>query len=161
MDRWFRCLFGTIALGAAVLLDLENHHNFAWRERHRIGGVEREVIVPPESLAAFGTRLGGRLDGLANQWVSLGGGLVVQVNGLVGASEEDAVKVESALVAHEAVQAAGFGAEVAATVAEELGCPVKRLGSPRIPVGYASTLEAEARVDAAKIARTTRTWLGG
>jgi pyruvate dehydrogenase E1 component beta subunit len=64
------------------------------------------------------------------------------------------------LVAHEAVQVAGFGAEVAATVAEELGCPVKRLGAPRIPVGYAPTLEAEARVDAAKIARMARNWLG-
>jgi tRNA-splicing ligase RtcB len=32
-------------LGAEVLLDLENHHNFAWKERHRIDGVEREVIV--------------------------------------------------------------------------------------------------------------------
>jgi len=29
-------------LGAQVLLDLENHHNFAWKERHVIGGVERE-----------------------------------------------------------------------------------------------------------------------
>lgn len=32
-------------LGTQVLLDLENHHNFAWKERHIIGGVEREVIV--------------------------------------------------------------------------------------------------------------------
>src|SRR3989454_1834008 len=32
-------------LGAEVLLDLENHHNFAWKERHVIGGAEREVIV--------------------------------------------------------------------------------------------------------------------
>src|SRR5215831_11663169 len=32
-------------LGAEVLLDLENHHNFAWKERHLINGVEREVIV--------------------------------------------------------------------------------------------------------------------
>jgi tRNA-splicing ligase RtcB len=32
-------------LGAQVLLDLENHHNFAWKERHVIGGAEREVIV--------------------------------------------------------------------------------------------------------------------
>ncbi|MEO8426401.1 MAG: RtcB family protein [Verrucomicrobiota bacterium] len=32
-------------LGAQVLLDLENHHNFAWKERHTIGGVERYVIV--------------------------------------------------------------------------------------------------------------------
>ena len=32
-------------LGAEVLLDLENHHNFAWKECHVIDGVEREVIV--------------------------------------------------------------------------------------------------------------------
>src|SRR5438128_12324020 len=32
-------------LGAQVLLDLENHHNFAWKEKHVIDGVEREVIV--------------------------------------------------------------------------------------------------------------------
>ena len=32
-------------LGAQVLLDLENHHNFAWKERHVINGVEKEVIV--------------------------------------------------------------------------------------------------------------------
>jgi tRNA-splicing ligase RtcB len=34
------------ALGVAVLLDIENHHNFAWRERHTLGdGSESEVIV--------------------------------------------------------------------------------------------------------------------
>ncbi len=60
------------------------------------------------------------------------------------------------LVAHEAVQVAGFGAEIAATVAEGLGCPVRRLGAPRIPVGYAPTLEAEARIDATKIAAAAR-----
>ena len=41
------CIHKHIAehLGAQVLLDLENHHNFAWKERHVIGGAEREVIV--------------------------------------------------------------------------------------------------------------------
>jgi len=63
------------------------------------------------------------------------------------------------LVAHEAVQAAGFGAEIAASVAEAIGCRVKRLGAPRIPVGYAPTLEAVARVDAPKIAACVREWL--
>jgi tRNA-splicing ligase RtcB len=29
-------------LGAEVLLDLENHHNFAWKERHAINGVEKK-----------------------------------------------------------------------------------------------------------------------
>jgi pyruvate dehydrogenase E1 component beta subunit len=55
------------------------------------------------------------------------------------------------LVAHEAVQAAGFGAEIAATVAEALGIPVRRMGAARIPVGYARTLESVARVSAQEL----------
>ncbi|MCU0951375.1 MAG: alpha-ketoacid dehydrogenase subunit beta [Burkholderiaceae bacterium] len=62
-------------------------------------------------------------------------------------------------VAHEAVQPAGFGAEIVAVVAQDLGCRVGRLGAPRIPVGYAPTLEAEARVDAPKIAAAITHWL--
>jgi pyruvate/2-oxoglutarate/acetoin dehydrogenase E1 component len=61
-------------------------------------------------------------------------------------------KTGKLLVVHEAVQAAGFGAEIAATVAEELGVPVRRLGAPRIPVGYSRPLEDEARVDPGRIA---------
>jgi acetoin:2,6-dichlorophenolindophenol oxidoreductase subunit beta len=60
-------------------------------------------------------------------------------------------KTKKLLVVHEAVQAAGFGAEIAATVAEELRVPVKRLGAPRIPVGYSKPLEDEARVGAQAI----------
>ncbi len=63
-----------------------------------------------------------------------------------------AAKTGRLLVVHEAVQAAGFGAEIAATVAEELGIRVKRLGAPRIPVGYAAPLEDEARVSSHAIA---------
>lgn len=55
------------------------------------------------------------------------------------------------LVVHEAVQVAGFGAEIAASVAEALGTPVRRLGAPRIPVGYSRPLEHEARLGAEKI----------
>ncbi len=59
------------------------------------------------------------------------------------------------LVAHEAVQVAGFGAEIAACVAEaldaDLKAPVRRLGAPRIPVAYAPPLEAESRVTPEKI----------
>jgi len=32
-------------LGLTAILDIENHHNFAWKERHPIDGIEREVIV--------------------------------------------------------------------------------------------------------------------
>jgi pyruvate dehydrogenase E1 component beta subunit len=57
-----------------------------------------------------------------------------------------AKKTGRLLVAHEAVRAAGFGGEIAAEVAERLGVRVKRIGSPRIPVGYSKPLEDEARV---------------
>ena len=64
---------------------------------------------------------------------------------------ESCRKTGHLLVVHEAVQAAGFGAEIAATAAEVTGCKVRRLGAPRIPVGYAPVLEAQARVDAAAV----------
>ncbi len=60
------------------------------------------------------------------------------------------------LVVHEAVQVAGFGAEIAAHVAEATGCRVARLGAPRIPVGYAPALEAESRLSPEKIAAAAR-----
>ena len=60
-------------------------------------------------------------------------------------------RTQRLLVVHEAVQVAGFGAEIAASVAEALGVPVKRLGAPRIPVGYAQPLENESRLTADKI----------
>jgi pyruvate dehydrogenase E1 component beta subunit len=62
-----------------------------------------------------------------------------------------AARTRRLLVAHEAVQVAGFGAEIAATVAEELGIRVKRIGGPRIPVGYSRPLEDEARMTSERI----------
>jgi pyruvate dehydrogenase E1 component beta subunit len=62
-----------------------------------------------------------------------------------------AAKTKRLLVVHEAVRAAGFGAEVAAEVAEQLGVRVRRLAGARIPVGYSPPLEDEARVSASAI----------
>ena len=62
-------------------------------------------------------------------------------------------KTKRLLVVHEAVQVAGFGAEVAATVAEHAAAQVKRLGAPRIPVGYSTPLEDEARITTERILR--------
>jgi pyruvate/2-oxoglutarate/acetoin dehydrogenase E1 component len=62
-----------------------------------------------------------------------------------------AAKTKRLVVAHEAVRAAGFGAEIAATVAEELGIHVKRVGGARIPVGYSKPLEDESRISAKAI----------
>jgi pyruvate dehydrogenase E1 component beta subunit len=62
-----------------------------------------------------------------------------------------AARTRRLLVVHEAVQVAGFGAEIAASVAEALNVRVKRLGAPRIPVGYSQPLENESRLTADKI----------
>ena len=63
------------------------------------------------------------------------------------------------LVVHEAVQAGGFGAEIAATVAEATGCRIRRVGAPRIPVGYAPVLEAQSRIGLEAITAAVRAML--
>ncbi|MEM9059439.1 MAG: transketolase C-terminal domain-containing protein [Pseudomonadota bacterium] len=50
------------------------------------------------------------------------------------------------LIAHESVQVGGFGAEVAAIVAEHAPCGIRRLGSPRSLISYAPNLEDQLRV---------------
>ncbi|WP_372421679.1 alpha-ketoacid dehydrogenase subunit beta [Salinarimonas chemoclinalis] len=67
------------------------------------------------------------------------------------------------LVVHEAVTVAGFGAEIAAFVAEHMHhrllAPVRRLGAPRIPIAYAPPLENAARVTPDAIAAAVRAML--
>ncbi len=50
-------------LGLQVLLDVENHHNFAWKERHVIDGVEREVIVHRKGATPAGVGVLGIIPG--------------------------------------------------------------------------------------------------
>jgi pyruvate/2-oxoglutarate/acetoin dehydrogenase E1 component len=69
---------------------------------------------------------------------------------------ESAARTGRLLVVHEAVQVAGFGAEVAAAAAQATGCRLSRLGAPRIPVGYAQSLENESRLSPQKIATAVR-----
>src|SRR5262245_2828441 len=59
------CIHQSIAqnLGAQVRLDLENHHNFAWKERHVIHGVEREVIVHRKGATPAGAGVLGIIPG--------------------------------------------------------------------------------------------------
>jgi pyruvate dehydrogenase E1 component beta subunit len=67
------------------------------------------------------------------------------------------------LVAHEAVEAGGFGAEVVARVVDRLGPQrikaAKRLGAPRVPVPFAPPLEAEVRITPEKITKAVRALL--
>ena len=65
----------------------------------------------------------------------------------------------------EAVSVSGFGAEVAATVAERLHkalkAPVKRLGAPHVPISYAPPLEDAVRVSEAMIIASTEQLVRG
>jgi tRNA-splicing ligase RtcB len=52
------------ALNAKVMLDIENHHNFAWRERHRLpDGSEAEVIVHRKGATPAGAGVLGIIPG--------------------------------------------------------------------------------------------------
>jgi pyruvate dehydrogenase E1 component beta subunit len=69
------------------------------------------------------------------------------------------------LVVHEAVAAAGFGAEVVTTVIERLGPErvkaARRLGAPRIPVPFSPPLEDAVKVTPAKIVAAARQVVAG
>jgi pyruvate dehydrogenase E1 component beta subunit len=69
-------------------------------------------------------------------------------------------KTGRAVVAHEAVRAFGVGAEIAATLQEELfghlKAPIQRLGAPYAPVPFSKVLETAYLVQAADIAAAAR-----
>ena len=59
-------------------------------------------------------------------------------------------KTHRLCIVHEAVKQGGFGAEIAATVAEEaleyLDAPILRYGAPFCPIPFAPTLEKKVRI---------------
>ena len=77
---------------------------------------------------------------------------------------ESVARTRRLVIVHESVRDAGFGAEIAATVGEELhetlAAPVRRVASPRIPVGYSPSLENVYRINAPKIIETAAPLLG-
>jgi pyruvate dehydrogenase E1 component beta subunit len=73
---------------------------------------------------------------------------------------QSAARTRRLLVAQEAVKTAGFGAEIAATAAEEIGCPVRRVGAPRIPVPFAPPLEDVYRIRPERVAAAAKAMLG-
>ena len=50
-------------LGTDVILDVENHHNFAWKETHEVGGEERKVIVHRKGATPAGAGVLGIIPG--------------------------------------------------------------------------------------------------
>lgn len=77
---------------------------------------------------------------------------------------ESVRKTGHLMVVHEAVQVSGFGAEISATVAENIFRDLKsapqRLAAPRIPVSYAPTMENEVRISADQIVEAALKQIG-
>ncbi len=59
------CIHRHIAehLGVEVMLDVENHHNFAWREEHEINGEKRSLIVHRKGATPAGSGVLGIIPG--------------------------------------------------------------------------------------------------
>jgi pyruvate dehydrogenase E1 component beta subunit len=73
---------------------------------------------------------------------------------------ESVTRTHRLVIAHEAVEAFGVGAEIAATVADigfyELDSPIIRVGAPFMPVPFAKSLESEYLPDAKRIESAVR-----
>lgn len=50
-------------VGGHIILDIENHHNFAWKETHLINGQEREVVVHRKGATPAGAGVLGVIPG--------------------------------------------------------------------------------------------------
>ncbi|HZP79837.1 MAG TPA: transketolase C-terminal domain-containing protein [Pseudolabrys sp.] len=82
--------------------------------------------------------------------------------------DQDAViasvkKTGRLLVVHEAVEVAGFGAEIVARVVDAIGPAnlkaAKRLAAPRIPVPFSPPLEAQVRLSPEKVVKAVKDML--
>ena len=69
-------------------------------------------------------------------------------------------KTHRLLIAHEAVEAFGVGAEIAARMADvgfdELDAPIMRVAAPFVPVPFAPGLEKQYQPNADKIVKSVR-----
>ncbi|PNQ99780.1 alpha-ketoacid dehydrogenase subunit beta (plasmid) [Azospirillum argentinense] len=72
-------------------------------------------------------------------------------------------KTHRVVIAHEAVQAFGVGAEIAARIAsdafDDLDAPVLRVGAPFMPIAFAKTLETAYLPDADRIVAAVKSTL--
>ena len=120
----------TRALGAQVMLDVENHHNFAWRERHRLpDGSEAEVIVHRKGATPAGAGVLGVIPG------SMGTpGYVVRGKG-VAASLNSASHGAGRLMSRTRAKAQ-FSWDVAQQFLRERGVTLLSAGLDEVPMAY-------------------------
>ncbi len=138
----------------------------------QVAALGRAATVRPGrdvTLATYGATLGACLDAAATLAAE---GVECEIVDLRTLQPWDSATVLASLarthrlvVVHEAVQAFGAGAEIAATLGDagfdELDAPIVRVGAPFMPVPFATSLEKAYAVDAAKVIAAVRRTLAG
>ncbi len=118
------------ALGVQVLLDIENHHNFAWRERHTLpDGSESDVIVHRKGATPAGTGVLGIIPG------SMGTpGYIVRGKGVAGSLNSAAHGAGRRMSRTKAK--AIFTWDVAQRFLRERGVTLLSAGLDEVPMAY-------------------------
>ncbi len=116
-----------------------------------VGGMVRRALEAAERLAA---------DGIDLEVVDLRSISPLDRDTIL----ESVAKTHRLVIAHDAVKAFGFGAEIAAMVAEEalgdLDAPIKRVAAPFAPVPFSTSLERAYYPQAGAIEAAVRSVLG-
>lgn len=153
-------------------------HKDLWRASGEVPDDGEPVSIGAARLAREGTDVTvvawSRMVGVAEQAAALlaADGVAAEVIDLrsLWPWDRDAVfasvrKTGRLLVVQESVKVGGFGAEVAATVGEDvadaLKAPIRRLGAPRVPIPYSRPLEDLCRVSPEAIAAAVAEMVGG
>jgi tRNA-splicing ligase RtcB len=118
------------ALGAEVRLDLENHHNFAWRERHRLpDGSQAEVIVHRKGATPAGAGVLGIVPG------SMGApGYVVKGRGVAASLNSAAHGAGRRMSRTQAKKSLTW--EAARRILQERGVTLLSAGLDEVPMAY-------------------------
>jgi tRNA-splicing ligase RtcB len=126
------------SLGVEVLLDLENHHNFAWRERHRLpDGSEGEVIVHRKGATPAGAGVLGIIPG------SMGApGYVVRGKGVASSLNSAAHGAGRRMSRTKAKQT--FTWDAAQRLLRERGVTLISAGLDEVPMAYKNIDEVMA-----------------
>lgn len=188
LEAWFAHIPGLIVLCPSNPADAYGLLRAAIADPNPVVFVENkslyarkgELAEPPEAVAIGSARLarqGGDVSvvtyGAAVHWALeaadelAGDGIDIEVVDLrtVQPWDEAAVlasleKTHRLVIFHEAVEAFGVGAEIAARMADvgfdELDAPIRRVGAPYSPVPYSPALESEYTPSAAKLSAAVR-----
>jgi tRNA-splicing ligase RtcB len=118
------------ALGVEVLLDIENHHNFAWRERHRLpDGSDAEVIVHRKGATPAGVGVLGIIPGSMGTpgYVVRGKGVAASLNSAAHGAGRRMSRTKAKEV---------FTWDVAQRFLRERGVTLLSAGLDEVPMAY-------------------------